>query len=64
MLPAIKRARAKGVKFGCPKTDHKTAQQIRKALQLGDKGILKIARELGARSGTVQRIKAEVTAPA
>ena len=33
-----------------------------KALALGNKGILKIAAELGVGSGTVQRIKAEMVA--
>jgi DNA invertase Pin-like site-specific DNA recombinase len=54
----IKRARAKGVKFGRPRTDHGTEASIRKALAKGDKGILKIAAEFGIGSGTVQRIKA------
>jgi len=58
----IKRARAKGVKFGRPRTDHRTEERIRKALQRGDKGILKIAGEFGVGSGTVQRIKAEMGA--
>jgi hypothetical protein len=35
---------------------------VRKALALGNKGILKIAAELGVGSGTVQRIKAEMVA--
>ena len=60
----IKRARAKGVKFGRPRTDHRTEERIRKALAKGDKGILKIASELGVGSGTVQRIKAEMATEA
>ena len=60
----IKRARAKGVKFGRPRTDHRTEERIRKALAKGDKGILKIASELGVGSGTVQRIKAEMATAA
>ena len=53
---------AKGVKFGRPRTDHRTEERMRKALQLGDNGILKIARELGVGSGMAQRIKAEMVA--
>lgn len=58
----IKRARAQGVKFGRPKTDQRVEDRIRRALSKGDKGILKIAGEIGVGSGTVQRIKAEMAA--
>jgi DNA invertase Pin-like site-specific DNA recombinase len=58
----IRRAREQGTKsgrpFGRPKTGAKTEAAIRNALARGDKGILKIAAELGVGSGTVQRIKA------
>ena len=58
----IRRAREEGTKsgkpFGRPKLDSKKEAAVRKALALGNKGILKIAAELGVGSGTVQRIKA------
>jgi DNA invertase Pin-like site-specific DNA recombinase len=58
----IRRAREEGTKsgkpFGRPKLDGKKEAAVRKALALGNKGILKIAAELGVGSGTVQRIKA------
>jgi len=60
----IRRAREEGTKsgkpFGRPKLDGKKEAAVRKALTLGNKGILKIAAELGVGSGTVQRIKAEM----
>jgi DNA invertase Pin-like site-specific DNA recombinase len=56
----IKRAKAKGVKFGRPKIDYYVEKRIRAAIARGDKGILKIAAEQGVGSGTVQRIKAEM----
>jgi hypothetical protein len=37
---------------------------IRKALKKGDLGIRKIAATLGVGTGTVQRIKAEISPPA
>ena len=55
----LKRAKAAGKLLGRPKIDAGTEAKIKKALAKGDKGILKIAKELGVGSGTVQRIKAE-----
>lgn len=58
----IKRAKKDGTKsgkaFGRPKIDPRTETAIRKALAKGDKGILRIAGEIGVGSGTVQRVKA------
>jgi hypothetical protein len=48
-----------GRPFGRPKLDGKKEAAVRKALALGNKGILKIAAELG---GTVQRIQAAMVA--
>jgi DNA invertase Pin-like site-specific DNA recombinase len=56
----LKRARAAGKTLGRPKIDEGLEAKIRKALAKGDKGILKIAGELGVGSGTVQRVKAEM----
>jgi DNA invertase Pin-like site-specific DNA recombinase len=60
----LKRARAAGTVLGRPRIDGGTEQLIRKALAQGDKGILKIASEIGVGSGTVQRIKAEMATAA
>ena len=60
----LKRARANGKTLGRPKIAASTEASIRKALAKGDKGILKIAAELGVGSGTVQRIKAEMATEA
>ena len=48
------RARAQG--FGRPRID--AGMERRDALARGDRGILKIAADLGVGSGTVQRVKA------
>jgi DNA invertase Pin-like site-specific DNA recombinase len=56
----VKRARAAGIKFGRPKIDYTVEKRIRAALAKGDKGMLKIAEELGVGSGTVQRIAREM----
>lgn len=58
----LRRARAAGKTLGRPKTDKKTEADIRKAIQKGDKGLLKIAKEHRVGSGTVQRIKREMGA--
>jgi len=52
----IARARAEGKRFGRPAISQKTEQTIRDALAKGDRGMLKIAAELGVGSGTVQRV--------
>jgi DNA invertase Pin-like site-specific DNA recombinase len=63
----IARARAQGTKSGNPigraKIPIRKEAAIRAALAAGDKGILKIAAEHGVGSGTVQRIKAEMSQP-
>ena len=51
-------ARAKGVKLGRPPIDPKKERAIATALKAGDKGIKRIAREIGVGVGTVQRVKA------
>ena len=63
----LARARAKGTKsgkaIGRPSITAAKETAIRAALAAGDRGVIKIARELGVGVGTVQRIKAE-TSPA
>ncbi|MBF0562239.1 MAG: recombinase family protein [Alphaproteobacteria bacterium] len=54
------RARAEGKRFGRPPLKPTKAAAIRAELQAGGKGILRIAKELGVGTGTVQRIKAEM----
>ena len=60
----LARARAKGTKSGKPigRPSITSAKEtaIRAALVAGDKGVIKIARELGVGVGTVQRIKIEM----
>jgi len=53
------RAKARGVKLGRPKVGAKLEAAIRKSPTTGI-GILKAARTVGASSGAVQRIKAEL----
>jgi DNA invertase Pin-like site-specific DNA recombinase len=56
----LARAKAEGKQLGRPKVDEKTENAIRKALGRKDRpGILKIAKELGVGTSTVQRIAAE-----
>ena len=56
----LARAKAEGKQLGRPKVDEKTEEAIRKALGRKDRpGILKIAKELGVGTSTVQRIAAE-----
>src|ERR1700719_407995 len=56
----LARAKAEGKQLGRPKVDEKTENAIRKALGRRDRpGILKIAKELGVGTSTVQRIAAE-----
>ena len=54
----LRRARKEGKRLGRPPIDSHKERAICKALERGDKGILKIAAEHGVGSGTVQRIKA------
>jgi DNA invertase Pin-like site-specific DNA recombinase len=57
----IARARAQGTRLGRPKIAPMTENSIRRALQRqGRPGILKIAREFGVGTSTVQRIAAEI----
>jgi hypothetical protein len=44
--------------LGRPKVDSAIEADIREALRKGDKGMRKIAAELGVGVGTVQRVKA------
>ena len=53
----LARARAQGKRLGRPRIDAKLERRFRDALAKGDRGILKIAADLGVGSGTVQRIK-------
>ena len=53
--------KAEGKRLGRPKIDKETEDAIRKALRRkGRPGILKIAKELGVGTSTVQRIAAEM----
>jgi DNA invertase Pin-like site-specific DNA recombinase len=54
----LARARAQRKRLGRPRIDIRTEQRIRSALAKGDRGILRIAADLGVGSGTVQRVKA------
>ena len=54
----LQRAKAEGKKLGRPRVPVETEQAIRKACAQG-KGILKIAREVGVGTATVQRVIAQ-----
>jgi DNA invertase Pin-like site-specific DNA recombinase len=58
----LKRAKAQGKQLGRPRIDHAIEKRIQTQLRAG-KGILKVARELGVGSGTVQRVKQEMGSP-
>ena len=58
----LKRAAEKGNFPGRPKIDAALEKRIQTQLRAG-KGILKVAREIGVGTGTVQRIKAEMDGP-
>jgi DNA invertase Pin-like site-specific DNA recombinase len=58
----LARARAQGKRLGRPRIDGRMERRIREALARGDRGILWIAADLGVGSGTVQRVKAALTA--
>ena len=58
----LKRAVAQGKTLGRPKIDAALERRIQAQLRLG-KGMLKVARECGVGSGTVQRIKQEMKGP-
>jgi hypothetical protein len=59
---AFERGRAQVKALGRPTISPATDAAIRKALKKGDTGIRKIAATLGVGTGTVQRIKAEMSA--
>ncbi len=54
----LARAKAQGKTLGRPKIAPATERAISNALRAGDKGIIKIAREIGVGVSVVQRIKA------
>jgi DNA invertase Pin-like site-specific DNA recombinase len=58
----LKRAKAQGKQLGRPRIDAAIEKRIQAQLR-GGKGILKVARELGVGSGTVQRVRREMTGP-
>jgi hypothetical protein len=51
-----------GKKLGRKRTDKRTERKIERALSRGDRGIKKIAREIGVGVGTVRRVKAAMAA--
>ena len=57
----LKRARSKGTPLGRPRIDYATEKQIRNALGRREMGIHRIADKYGVGTGTVQRIKAEMS---
>ena len=58
----LKRAVEQGKQLGRPKIGEALEKRIQTQLRAG-KGILKVAREIGVGTGTVQRIKAEMDGP-
>ncbi len=58
----LRRARAEGKTLGRPRLDVAKETAIRTALAKGDKGMRKVAAEIGVAVGTVQRIAAEMGA--
>jgi DNA invertase Pin-like site-specific DNA recombinase len=58
----LKRAVAAGKTLGRPKIDEALEKRIQTQLRAG-KGILKVGRELGVGTGTVQRIRQEMKGP-
>jgi hypothetical protein len=54
--------KAQGKQLGRPRIDAAVEKRIQTQLRAG-KGILKVARELGVGSGTVQRVRQEMTGP-
>ena len=61
VMAGLKRARAQGKTLGRPRVDEAIQAAIRKSLRKGV-GIRKTAIVLGVGTGTVQRIKAELSA--
>jgi len=62
VMAGLARAKAQGKKLGRKRTNRTIEQKIERALSRGDRGIRKIARDLGVGTGTVQRIKAAMVA--
>jgi DNA invertase Pin-like site-specific DNA recombinase len=62
VLAGLARAKAQGKKLGRKRTDRTIERKIERALSRGDRGIRKIARDVGVGTGTVQRIKAAMVA--
>jgi DNA invertase Pin-like site-specific DNA recombinase len=58
VMAGLARAKRDGKKLGRRPTNKSKQRKIERALSRGDRGIRKIARELGVGVGTVQRIKA------
>ena len=59
----LDRARARGGTLGRPKVTGKVERAIRARLESGE-GMLKVAKALGVGTGTVQRVKAEMSGAA
>ena len=62
VMAGLARARAQGKTLGRRRTDRAIERKIERALSRGDRGIRKIARDIGVGVGTVQRIKAAMAA--
>ena len=62
VMAGLARAKAQGRKLGRKPTGAPVVRKIERALAKGDRGIRKIARELGVGVGTVQRVKATMAA--
>lgn len=62
VMAGLARAKAEGKKLGRRRTDIGVERKIERALARGNRGIRKIARDLGVGVGTVQRIKAAMPA--
>lgn len=62
VMAGLARAKAEGKRLGRRRTDKLTERKIERALSRGNRGIRRIARELGVGVGTVQRIKAAMVA--
>jgi DNA invertase Pin-like site-specific DNA recombinase len=58
----LERAVGAGKTLGRPRIDAATEKRIQAQLRTG-KGMLKVARECGVGSGTVQRVKQEMEGP-
>jgi DNA invertase Pin-like site-specific DNA recombinase len=58
VMAGLARAKAEGKTLGRKRTERKVERKIERALARGDRGIRKIASEVGVGVGTVQRIKA------